>query len=678
MIDLPETKEQHETDRTQGLSLTAGSNLMIFTKQMKEKGNEKIDLDVIISQRFFDPNDPYVIAPDGKSKMFKKITEFLTGKVYGIRIAITNSSESEHEVAVISEIPQGSIPVQSLEYSKSTTLNLQPLNTEIVEFNFYFPTTGEFTCYPASITKNGFLVGNAAAIGKLKVVSEQTEKPMNTIQDILAVGSKDDILQFMRTNSLTNAEIFSFDSIYWLLKEKSFYEQVVQILREKFIFEEVVWQFSVLHGDYATFKEYIYSIYNNKVIRDKGFELRYFDSEVLKIDYFQFKEYNPLINPRVHDIGPHKHNILNRDFKNTYNDFLSYLVDKKQLDSKDWLYLGLYLILQDRIDDAIQVYDKIDAKSWYDSPEADATSPYLLKIQFDYLSAYLDLYRDYPKFTKARAICQEYLVYPVFTWRNRFIDLANQIAEFDGEVAIEKIVLDDQQSKKDKNDREADKSEYINAELSSESDKIKITHKNITEIEVAYYKIDLEIMFSKDPFVSLGVTDYSFVKANFVKVHHVTLSSDYSNLEIDIEPEFKASNMLIQVTSGALTKSLTYFPSSLKAYIIENHGQVKITDQQNKPLSKVYVKCFQKKKDGQVSFYKDGYTDLRGTFDYAALNLDGVGNIDKFSLLVVSQDKGALIKQTNPPLNLSKSENKAMDLASANWQGMHAAQIEVA
>jgi hypothetical protein len=49
------------------------------------------------------------------------------------------------------------------------------------------------------------------------------------------------------------------------------------------------------------------------------------------------------------------------------------------------------------------------------------------------------------------------LVYPVFTWRNRFIDLANQIAEFDGEVAIEKIVLDDDAKKnKDKNDKEAD------------------------------------------------------------------------------------------------------------------------------------------------------------------------------------------------------------------------------
>ena len=134
LIDLPETKGTHETDRSAGLSLTAGSNMMIFTKQMMEKGNENLDLDVIISQRFFDPNDRYVIAPDGKSKMFKKIEEFLIGKVYSGRIAITNSSESEHEVAVITEIPQGSIPVNSLEYSKSTTINLSPLSTNILEF----------------------------------------------------------------------------------------------------------------------------------------------------------------------------------------------------------------------------------------------------------------------------------------------------------------------------------------------------------------------------------------------------------------------------------------------------------------------------------------------------------------------------------------------------------------
>lgn len=203
------------------------------------------------------------------------------------------------------------------------------------------------------------------------------------------------------------------------------------ILREKFIFDETIWGFSVLHNDYETFKEYLDSKYCNKDINLKGFTIRYLNTEALSVDHFQFKEYNPLINPRVHDIGPHKHNILNRDFKETYNDFLSYLVDKRELNSKDWLYLALYFILQDRIDDAIYVYDKIDKDEWKDpnqsvlSTDNGITSPSLLKIQYDYLTAYLDLYRDFPKFTKARTICQEYLVYPVFTWRNKFIDLAN-------------------------------------------------------------------------------------------------------------------------------------------------------------------------------------------------------------------------------------------------------------
>lgn len=402
---------------------------------------------------------------------------------------------------------------------------------------------------------------------------------MNTIKDILAVGSKDDIIQFMKNNSLNNREIFNFDSIYWLLKEKSFYDQVLAILREKFIFDETVWGFSVFHNDYTTFKEYLDHRFFNSSVSLKGFDLRYLNCDALKIDHFKFKEYNPLINPRVHDIGPHKHNILNKEFKDTYNDFLSYLVDKRDLESKDWLYLALYFILQDRIDDAIYVYAKIDSKDWVDpnqsilSTDDGISLPSLLKIQYDYLSAYLDLYSDFPKFTKARTICQEYLVYPVFTWRNRFIDLANQIAEFDGEVAIEKMILEDDQNKdKNKNDKEADESEYISAEMNNDTQNIKITSKNITDFTISYYKIDLEIMFSQDPFLSVGMADYSFVRANYTKQHTIEKTSDYKHEEISIDEEFKNSNMLIQVTSGAISKSLTFFPSSMKAYIIENYG----------------------------------------------------------------------------------------------------------
>lgn len=107
----------------------------------------------------------------------------------------------------------------------------------------------------------------------------------------------------------------------------------------------------------------------------------------------------------------------------------------------------------------------------------------------------MDLYADYPKFTKARAICEEYLLYPIFSWRNRFIDLANQIAEFDGEVAIEKETLGAEGAGTDANNAEvAKKTEYIDATL--ETGKMKVTFKNIAEFSMAFYKIDLEVLFS--------------------------------------------------------------------------------------------------------------------------------------------------------------------------------------
>lgn len=658
LIELPEVKENHETSTEEGFKLTAASNCMIFCKAMKEKGNEKLDLDILISQRFFDPNDRYVTGQDGKSRMFKKIKEFLIGKLYGARIAITNSTESEHEVQIITEIPQGAIPVRTLEYSKSTTIKLDPLSTKILEFHFYFPAEGNFTCYPASITKDGYLISSASNIASIEVKTEQTQKEMNTISDVLTMGKKEDIIKFMKEQDLLNTDIFNFDSIYWLLKDKEFYEEVIALLRERFMFDPVVWSFSIYHGDMEVFKEYINFNFRNKKIKIEGFQISYLNNSLLKIDDFQFKEYNPLINPRVHDIGKHKQNILNRDFKTTYSDFLSYLVDKRTPTSRDYVYLGVYFLLQDRIEDSLKIYEKINSED---------LEGHELKIQYDYLTAYLDLYSDYPNFTKARKICEDYLAYPVFTWRNRFIDLANQIAEFDGEISSIENAHTEDEKKQGKNNKEAEKSEYITAEL--ENGEVKTTTKNVESFKISYYKIDLEIMFSQDPFISVGMADYSFVRANMTETIDIEKSTDYVTNLHKIPTQFANSNMLIQITCGAKTENLTYFPSSMKAFIVENYGQIKVTDESNKPLSKVYVKCFSKKKNGTVSFFKDGYTDLRGTFDYAALNLESITNIDKFALLVVSEDKGALIKQTNPPSSMSKVENKELQLRSTK---MHA------
>lgn len=48
-------------------------------------------------------------------------------------------------------------------------------------------------------------------------------------------------------------------------------------------------------------------------------------------------------------------------------------------------------------------------------------------------------------------------------------------------------------------------------------------------------------------------------------------------------------------------------------------------------------------------FWKDGYTDMRGRFDYASLSTRSVSSVEKFSVLVMSDDGGAVVREASPP-----------------------------
>jgi hypothetical protein len=50
-----------------------------------------------------------------------------------------------------------------------------------------------------------------------------------------------------------------------------------------------------------------------------------------------------------------------------------------------------------------------------------------------------------------------------------------------------------------------------------------------------------------------------------------------------------------------------------------------------------------------VQFHKDGYTDLRGRFDYASVTEKGGSRPIRFSLLVLSEKDGAVLREVDPP-----------------------------
>ena len=95
----------------------------------------------------------------------------------------------------------------------------------------------------------------------------------------------------------------------------------------------------------------------------------------------------------------------------------------------------------------------------------------------------------------------------------------------------------------------------------------------------------------------------------------------------------------------------------MNVQVQKNYGQLKVTKFMNKqvrPLHTVYVKVFAKKKNGQIAFWKDGYTDLRGKFDYATKSEGSLSDIEKYSILIVSKNSGSQIKEIGPPSKLGK------------------------
>jgi hypothetical protein len=66
-------------------------------------------------------------------------------------------------------------------------------------------------------------------------------------------------------------------------------------------------------------------------------------------------------------------------------------------------------------------------------------------------------------------------------------------------------------------------------------------------------------------------------------------------------------------------------------------------------LPATYVKVYARNHGGAVAFYKDGYTDLRGWFDYATLSTDELDRVERFSIQVSSDAHGSSILEAPPP-----------------------------
>jgi hypothetical protein len=287
-----------------------------------------------------------------------------------------------------------------------------------------------------------------------------------------------------------------------------------------------------------------------------------------------------------------------------------------------------YLLLQDRIEEALATFGRVNV-------DQVAT-----KMQYDYCAAYLDFFSDEP--AKARAIALKYAEHPVDRWRNTFAAIVAQLDEAEGK---DNATVDAEDRNQQQTKLAATEPSF---EFTVEGKQINLNFQNLKSVRVNYYEMDVELLFSRNPFVQQFRGEFGAIRPNLAV--EVKLPEKGHTHTIALPAALSNKNVLVQIVGGGETKTQAYYSNSLAVQVIENYGQVKVTHQKtNKPASKVYVKVYGQMADGQVKFYKDGYTDLRGRFDYASLSTNDLDVAAKFSILILSEEYGAVVREALPP-----------------------------
>ena len=312
--------------------------------------------------------------------------------------------------------------------------------------------------------------------------------------------------------------------------------------------------------------------------------------------------------------------------------------------------LCYYLILQQRIKEATTIFNKINKKNIIGDK---LTS---LELQYDYLTAYLDFSNGYPKFEKAREIMKKYKDIAISNWKNMYNEIEDQLNEYDGKINFDEEIVKEEKEKSKREKNKAESEEILNIELKDQD--INILYKNISELTIKYYLIDIEILFSRSPFVKRTKVDFDLVKPQKIDKIKVTNESKENKYLLKIPEELKNKNFYIEILSGKKKENEIYNSSLLKYSVIESIGEIKVMTPELKPLPKVYVKCFCETNSDAIKFYKDGFTDLRGKFDYVSLNTDLVNEVKKFSILMVSKEYGSIIATCNPPKMIKESNGE--------------------
>ena len=623
VLDLPFEAGKHDVTFADGrMTMKPASQMIVFHEEVRPAEGPASSTPILVSQNFYRNGDRF--REENGEKYDKFVTdEFIIHTVYGCQVVVTNPTSARQKLNVLLQLPLGAIPVLNGQFTRSVPLDLEPYRTATIDYAFYFPKAGKYPQFPAHVARNEQFV-IAASMATFNVVEKPTKTDVTSWDYVSQHGTDGEVLAFLARE---NVRALNLEKIAFRMKDRGFFEAVIRLLDERHTYHPTLWSYGIVHADLPAIRQFL--LHQDGLVGQCGGPI---NSPLLTIDpvarhQYEHLEYKPLVNARAHSLGQRRQ-IVNDALSAQYHQLLTTLTYSNALNDSDVLAVVYYLLLQDRIEEAVEAFARVH-------PEKLAT-----RMQYDYCAAYLELFKDEPM--KARAIATAYAFHPVDRWRNAFAAVVAQIDEIEGKG---RKLVPGEEHNQNQGGLAATEPGF---EVAVTAQGVNLTFQNVDVVRVNYYLMDVELLFSTSPFVQRASGQFATIKPNGTEF--VKLPPARNKHVFPLPAEFEGKNVLVEVTAAGKTRAVPHFATTMTVNLSENYGQLQVTETAGgKAVGKVYVKVYAKLADGSVKFHKDGYTDLRGRFDYSSVNTPERQAIERFAILVLSDDRGATIRDVAPP-----------------------------
>ena len=565
---------------------------------------------VRLERHFFEAEEK---NEDGSPK--EATDEFVRGRVYFSETIAINPTARRRYVRVVSQIPEGAFAVSGCDAAEDKTLVLDAYETEALpKAYFYFPLVEkDLGKTPDAVALERGEEAGAGGAFVCNVVAESAKRDTTSWRYVSQKATKGEVLEYLKTKNLANVDLAK---IGWRFADGDFAKKALDILESRGVYCQGLWLAGFKWKDTYDARRVKEALSRRENVKKLAplfgpvFKSSLVEIEPEEADIFEHREYWPIINARTHAKGGAA-TIANAALAKEYRAFLDVLAAKRELSARDRLLAAVYLIAQDRIPEAEAHIAAVDA--------ADVET----KMQLDYMKAYLAF--AHGDAAEGRKIAAKWAKTTVGIWQKRFNEVVAQADEAlgggaDGERA----------------DGANAPSLAVRADMTDGVARgVILTASNLEKCTVKAYPVDVEIGFSKNPFggASASVGGVLGLKPAWSK----EVSVAENETRVELPSELRRANLVIVATGadGRAEERIELTPGALDVQVSRETRQLRVRDLKGKPLAGAYVKVYVRdaaKTD--TKFHKDGYTDLRGAFDYEAVSTDTDFRPAEFAIFV--------------------------------------------